>query len=207
MERLESYSADLCGVKLELYACEGIFSRRRMDPGSSLLLESFLETSRHRRTPVRGLLDLGCGNGVVGIGTLLNLEGATCCFTDINASALVCCRLNLERHGLLERSVVCRGWGTEHLRSSSFDTVLFNPPVRAGWSAVFPMLAGLLRVLTEGGRLFIVGRRRQGVLSMVRHMEENGYVTVERLSRRGGYEVWSGRRPSEVLTDGKGAPS
>ena len=82
-------------VRLELITLEGVFSSKRLDPGSLTLLRNLpaLPSTGH-------VLDLGCGYGAVGLAIAAQSPGLTIWATDEDDLALALCRLNASRLGL-----------------------------------------------------------------------------------------------------------
>ena len=92
---LRELTLEIGRVKLELVTIEGVFSSKRVDPGSLTLLRSLpqLPSSGH-------VLDLGCGYGAVGLAIAAQSPGLTVWATDEDDLALALCRLNASRLGL-----------------------------------------------------------------------------------------------------------
>jgi len=164
----------------------GVFSRRRVDAGTRLLVENLEVGSRDR------LLDLGCGYGVLGIiAALLAPEGQVT-LVDINERAVELARRNLRANGI-ENAEVFQGDGFAPLPGRVFDVIALNPPIRAGREVVCRLIEESREHLVAGGRFYLVGRRRQGVVRLAEKMGEV-FGEVEELARRGGYRVYRSHR-------------
>ena len=95
---------------IRIYSASGIFSARRIDRGSKLLLE-------HADLPKKGsVLDLGCGNGVVGIALSLDFPTLQFTLVDINKRAVSIAKKNISS-GFLTKfeiwpfwSIFCQKW-------------------------------------------------------------------------------------------------
>jgi release factor glutamine methyltransferase len=107
---------------------EGVFIPR---PETEVLVEVILERCRDRQRPVRRVLDLGTGCGVVGISLARYLSPDFVLSTDVSFNALEIARANaiLNRVDTVTRFVM--GDGLNPLRgipAVGFDVVACNPP-------------------------------------------------------------------------------
>ncbi len=84
----------LRGLDFEFETSSGVFSHRRVDSGTRLLVESM-------RLPVEGrVLDLGCGYGVVGIVAAKLNPILEVWMTDVNSRAVSLAEANVRRNGV-----------------------------------------------------------------------------------------------------------
>ncbi|WP_042445949.1 methyltransferase [Streptacidiphilus jiangxiensis] len=152
--------ARLAGTTVTNHA--GIFSAERLDIGTRFFLE-------HLPTPARGhhVVDLGCGNGVLGLAAALTAPGAELTFLDESfgavASAEETFRANADP-ATRARFVVADG--ASGLAPASVDLVLNNPPFHSYQAATdataHRMFADAKRALRPGGELWVVGNRHLG---------------------------------------------
>ena len=178
--------AEVRGLQLHLTSDRGVFSREHVDPGSLLLL-------KHAELPVHGdILDLGCGYGILGIGAALLSPGAHVVLVDVNERAADLARGNCRRYNLANAEVVT-GDAREVLGDRVFDTVLCNPPYRAGKALVMSLLGDAARRLRPGGAVWLVGRTKQGVKTLARDITSL-FARVETVTIKGGHRVVVGRR-------------
>ncbi|MFJ6700171.1 methyltransferase [Streptomyces sp. NPDC091272] len=175
------------GAGLTVTNHAGIFCAERLDIGTRFFLQHLPQ-----RADVTRILDLGCGNGVVGTAAALTHPGAHVCFVDESfqavASARATYRANLPgegpdlTEGSSELSSVAgrdrtgsRPGGTAEfavgdaaagLPAESFDLVLNNPPFHSHQATTDAtarrMFAGARDVLRPGGELWVVGNRHLG---------------------------------------------
>jgi 23S rRNA (guanine1835-N2)-methyltransferase len=143
----------------------GVFSASRLDRGAELLLS-------HLKQPAGPLsvVDLGCGNGILGLATALLNPEAEVTFIDESyravASAESSFRANLgpERTA---RFLVGNGMfdiaNGAPLAKGSIDRVLNNPPFHdshaTGDATAWQMFTESRDVLRPGGELWVVGNR------------------------------------------------
>ena len=140
----------------------GLFSRDRLDPGSRLLLEHMPVDERYRR-----IVDLGCGNGVIGLIAAAFNPSAGLLFRDESYMAVASARDNFRAAFGAERIAdFVVGDCLQGVDDDSRDLVLVNPPFHQqhsrGDSIAWQMFKDARRVLVEGGELYVVGNRHLG---------------------------------------------
>jgi 16S rRNA (guanine1207-N2)-methyltransferase len=139
-----------------------LFSRDRLDQGSRLLLENMPVDTRYRR-----IVDLGCGNGVIGLVAAALNPGASLVFSDESYMALASAEANFRNAFAQAREAEFRvGDCLQGLADASQDLVLVNPPFHqqhsVGDAIAWRMFKDARRVLVPGGELRIVGNRHLG---------------------------------------------
>jgi 23S rRNA (guanine1835-N2)-methyltransferase len=140
----------------------GVFSRERLDSGSRLLLENMAVGEQYNR-----IVDLGCGNGVLGlISAAMNPE-STPLFCDESHMAIASASENFKNAYAGTREAEFRvGNCLQGVDSDSRDLVLSNPPFHLqhsiGDAIAWQMFKDSWRVLVSGGELRIVGNRHLG---------------------------------------------
>jgi len=170
---------------LQLTSDTGVFSKTHADPGSVLLW-------RNATLPEDGdILDLGCGYGLVGVLAAMDHPRATVVMVDVNSRATALARLNADRYQLANIEVLT-GDAREVLGDRTFDSILCNPPYRAGKSVTMPLLADAAGRLRPGGTLWVVGRTKQGIRTLARDIEPL-FGSVETVDITGGYRVMACR--------------
>ncbi len=170
------------GREFEFFTSSGVFSSRKIDNGTRLLIESMV-------LPERGsALDVGCGYGPVGIVAAKLRPELEVWMTDVNERAIKLAERNATKNGV--RNVVIRlGSLYEPLESEVFDIVLSNPPISAGIRRVVePLVAGAVDRLVDGGSLQLVVQSNKGGRALASLMERC-FGSVEVLARKGGYRV------------------
>ena len=167
------------GQKFTFNTDNGVFSKDGLDFGSRLLLESIpLEEVGGK------ILDLGCGYGAIGI-VLERLAGCLADMVDVNLRALHLAKMNAEVNGckntnIFESNVYSNITG-------KYNSIITNPPIRAGKSVVYDMLLGANDYLEEDGHLFLVIRKQQGAKSLIRDLSLKYVVDV--LKKEKGYFI------------------
>ena len=159
---------------------KGVFSKSGLDFGSRVLLES-IET-----TNSESVLDLGCGYGPIGI-VIQKLYGSVVTMVDINDRAV---KLSQENAMLCKAQVsVYQSDGLTGV-SGIFDTIITNPPIRAGKKVIYDWFHQSKDKLTNNGRLVIVINKNQGAISAMNELKTI-YSSVEVVSKKSGYLVIS----------------
>ena len=170
---------EVLGQKLSCTTDSGVFSRDGLDMGTRILLEAL--------PPMRGrVLDLGCGWGPVGVSLGKKYPEIELLMTDINARAVELAARNLRQNSVINAKTV-QGDGYEHA-DGAFDSILLNPPIRAGKEVIYAMFSGARAHLNPGGALYIVIRKQQGAESAEKYLKTI-YGSVERIAREKGYWV------------------
>lgn len=169
--------------RLSLTTDTNVFSRDRVDFGSSLLIQTMQFQSDAK------VLDLGCGYGPIGIcAALLAMDGKVT-MVDINERAVYLSGENIKRNGIINAKVLISD-GVQALSSDdTFQIVLTNPPIRAGKEKVFQFYEGAFRHLEAEGELWVVIQKKQGADSTQQKLREL-FGHVEVVEQDKGYRIF-----------------
>ena len=174
------------GHTLRFQTDAGVFSRGELDTGTRLLLDALPE----RLTG--SVLDLGCGWGPIGIAVKAVWPETEVTLADVNLRALALCRENARSNGT---AVICtESDGMAAFAGRTFDTILTNPPIRAGKQVIYRMFADAAGCLKPDGRLILVIRKQQGAESCLKYLNTI-YRRTEKLARSGGFWVLGASDP------------
>ncbi len=183
----------LRGMEFEFVTSSGVFSHRRIDPGTSLLIDSMELPGTGR------ILDVGCGYGPIGIVAARMNPGLEVWMTELNERAVGLAEENLIRNGV-ENAQVRRGYLYEPVEGLSFEAIVSNPPISAGMGRVVkPLVEGAFPRLINGGSLQLVVQWNKGGRTLAGLMEEK-FGNVGVLGRKGGYRALSSEK-KEPSTD------
>ncbi len=171
----------LRGVTVEFYTQPGLFSYKRIDEGTRLLVEA---VKLPREDAV--VLDLGCGYGVIGITLAKAHPKLRVYMVDVNPVAVELAKLNARHNGVADRVVVLRGNLYEPVADIEFDLIVTNPPLAAGMETVRAIVEQGYGRLREGGSLQLVVRKGAGA---VEEVMRRVFGEVEVLARKKGYTV------------------
>lgn len=141
-----------------------VFSKHRLDQGARLLLAQLPNLPKEAQT----LLDLGCGNGVLGVVAQHYLPQAKLHFVDESYMAIASAQINYER-AFTNPAVKSSYWASHVLNQvnvDGVDVVLCNPPFHQQHSIsdqiAWQMIQQSHQALNRGGQLWLVGNRHCG---------------------------------------------
>lgn len=158
----------------------GVFCKENVDYGSYLLIKNTFRQALGNR-----LLDLGCGWGPVGIIIKRFNPDIEVTAVDVNSRAVELTNLNAVQNKTLIKACLCTDILTLNLL---FDSIILNPPIRAGKVVIYNLYDKAYHTLRENGSLYIVIQKKQGASSSVNKLSEL-FKTVTVLDREGGYWV------------------
>ena len=165
-------------VDLRLTTDRGVFSAERVDRGTRYLL---LEGPDLPTGPV-DLLDLGCGYGPIACTLASRRPEARVWAVDVNERARDLCRANAAAAGLANVEVAAPDDVPVDLRLAA---IWSNPPIRIGKPALHDLLTRWLDLLTHDGTAHFVVQRHLGADSLARWLDDRGWATERRGSRKG----------------------
>lgn len=181
---ISSISTILRGRDFIFSTSSSVFSKKRIDPGTRLLVEKMV-------LPENGtILDLGCGYGAIGIVAASTNNKLQVIMTDVNSRAVTLSRINIKRNGIINAKVRL-GYLYEPVEGLIFNCILVNPPVSAGMDLVKKMVQEATKVLANGGSFQMVIRSKIGKKTLPLIFNEVfGNCTI--ISRGSGYRVLRG---------------
>ena len=172
----------LRGRPFEFVTASGVFSKRRVDPGTRLLIESMF-------LPEKGYaLDFGCGYGPVGIVAATSNPGLRVIMVDVNERAVWLAKQNIEINRI-SNAEVRRGHLYEPVKDLTFNCVLSNPPVSAGMETVKAIIVEAPKHMADKACFQMVVRSKIGGKRLKTLLEE-AFGNVEILARGSGYRVF-----------------
>lgn len=182
----KSIDARFHGIDFVFESDSDVFSKRQIDFGTKLLLDTTI-LDLHTRCIKKGrLLDLGCGYGVIGITMKRVFPAMDVVMADINQRALALSKENAKtNHSSFITIVSTDGW--EKIEGD-FNVVLTNPPVRAGKKTIFAFYDGTFEHLLPGGFLYVVLQKKQGAPSSLSHLEQL-FGNCEIMVKEAGYWI------------------
>lgn len=139
-----------------------VFSRGQLDIGTRLFLKHLPAAKQYR-----DIVDLGCGNGLLGLTAAQRNPWAHIHFCDESYMALDSAKDNFERiFDDPERASFQADNGLDTMDSNSVDLILNNPPFHQGNVVgdfiAWQMFCDSKRVLKTKGELWVVGNRHMG---------------------------------------------
>ncbi len=184
-ERFGLVRTCLLGKSFEFLTASSVFSKRRVDLGTRLLIESMV-------FPKTGcILDIGCGYGAVGIVAAVLNSKLRVIMTDVNSRAVRLARKNVGLNKVFNAEVLY-GYFYEPVEDQMFDCVLSNPPVSAGMETVKAIVKQAPKVMVNKATFQMVIRSKIGAKALPALFNETfGNCTV--LAREGGFRVLMGQ--------------
>ena len=140
-----------------------VYAREKLDIGARYFMENLPKVSAGTQ-----VIDLGCGNGVIGLHVLSKQPQAHVHFIDESYMAIASAKLNITEN-LPSTIEQCQFQVNDCLTSvegGSVDLVLCNPPFHQQTATTdhiaWQMFKDSHRVLKKGGELRIIGNRQLG---------------------------------------------
>jgi 16S rRNA (guanine1207-N2)-methyltransferase/23S rRNA (guanine1835-N2)-methyltransferase len=152
--------------RFEISNLANVFARQQLDIGARFMLEHL---SKLANMDNKTVIDLGCGNGVLGLHILNQNKKTQVVFVDESYMAVASAKQNVlanlpEKESGSEFIVNnCLDDFTEKSKFSEVDIVLCNPPFHQQNAITdhiaWQMFKDAKSVLKKGGQLFVVGNR------------------------------------------------
>ncbi|MBM4764950.1 class I SAM-dependent methyltransferase [Bacillus sp. B15-48] len=173
---------ELKGNSFKFKTDSGVFSKKEVDFGSRLLIETFqLENDKGP------ILDVGCGYGPIGLSIAKSFPDAIVHMVDVNERALTLARENAK----LNQINNVRIYESDCLlavEETQFQAILTNPPIRAGKKVVHNIFEQSVLHLTDTGELWIVIQKKQGASSAIKKLEDL-FAQVDVIEKKKGYFI------------------
>lgn len=170
------------GQNYTYYTDNGVFSKSRIDEGSYIFLKVLIPLRLSGR-----ILDLGCGYGPIGLTLAQTSKEARVDLADINSRALALASKSGERLNLNSRVTFLHSDIFEKIEGP-YDSIVVNPPIRAGKIVTYRMYLESKQYLIDGGSLYVVIRRKQGAESALKYIE-TVFENVSVLHKEKGYWI------------------
>jgi 16S rRNA (guanine1207-N2)-methyltransferase len=160
----------------------GVFSKKYIDYGSRLLLETYLSVENR---PLK-VLDVGCGYGF--IGTVISVvNNSYVDMIDINKRAVHLAKRNTKKLKNFNGNIFESDAYSEV--KDKYDVIITNPPIRVGKEKVLEILLGAFDHMNEDGTLYYVIRKDQGALSIAKIIKENK-CEIDVINKEKGYFIY-----------------
>lgn len=169
-------------AKFRFKTDNGVFSKREVDFGSRLLIESF-------ELPVLDgpILDVGCGYGPIGLSIAKSDASRLVHMIDVNERALQLAKENAALNGI-DNVKIYESDRLTNVTESNFAAILTNPPIRAGKRIVHAIFQESFDHLAANGELWVVIQKKQGAPSAIEKLK-GIYAHVEVVKREKGYFI------------------
>jgi len=178
----------LAGERLEFVTTWGLFSPRRIDDGTRLLL------AHAEVRPTDHCLDLGCGYGPIGLTFARKAPEGHCTLVDKDFVAVEYSRRNAALNGLANVDCLLSN-GFAQIADRRFDVIASNLPAKVGRELLYTYLLDAWDQLNPGGCLYVV------TITGLRRFIERGFREVfgnyDKLKQGRDYTVAVARRASD----------
>ncbi len=178
----------LAGERLEFVTTWGLFSPRRIDDGTRLLL------AHAEVRPTDHCLDLGCGYGPIGLTFARKAPEGRCTLVDKDFVAVEYSRRNAALNGLANVDCLLSN-GFAQIADRRFDVIASNLPAKVGRELLYTYLLDAWDQLNPGGCLYVV------TITGLRRFIERGFREVfgnyDKLKQGRDYTVAVARRASD----------
>ncbi|SFH57888.1 class I SAM-dependent methyltransferase [Pisciglobus halotolerans] len=178
-----TWTYTLLGQTFRFTSDTGVFSKRTIDFGSRLLIETMDFSS----LPSGNLLDVGCGYGPIGLAFAKTEPAREVEMVDVNERAVALARKNAAQNEINNVNIHVSNI-YEAVEGKKLAAVVSNPPIRAGKKVVHEILTGSYPLLAESGVLVIVIQKKQGAPSAQKKMAET-FGNVEIVEKDKGYWI------------------
>jgi 16S rRNA G1207 methylase RsmC len=138
-----------------------VYAREKLDIGARYFMANLPDVSANTR-----VIDLGCGNGVIGLSILANQPQANVQFIDESIMAIASASINVKNNlpDLIDFCEFTLNDALTNIESNSVDLILCNPPFHQNTATTdhiaWQMFKDSHRVLKKGGELRIIGNQK-----------------------------------------------
>lgn len=171
------FSFKIGRTKLQINAREGLFSYKKLDPGTKFFLKNVnIENDDE-------VLDFGCGYGSIGLWFAKKYPQSKITMVDSDLRAIKSAKKNKKTNNL-ENINIKESYLLDNI-SGSFDKILSNPPTHTNLYEIRELLKGFSSCLKKGGEVNLVTNKEL-------HYEdigENIYGEVSEITRNENYKI------------------
>ncbi len=158
----KSWHCEIFFQQLYISNQANVFSRKGLDRGGELLINNIPEND------FKHIIDLGCGNGIVGIAAAIKFPSAQILFIDESFMAIASTKTNVQ-HNISQLALNSNQYqflvnnSLDGFIKESVDLILCNPPFHQQQTITdhiaWQMINDSYRILKNKGRLILVGNR------------------------------------------------
>ena len=168
------YQEDL---KLQLSNHANVFSREKLDIGARFMIEQFSQLP-----PANHIIDLACGNGVLGIMAKRYSGKCKVSFIDESYMAIASAKTNYHAEYSDDDADFLVDDGLRNSKTSDADLILCNPPFHqqhsTGDETAWRMFLQSKKALAQGGQLWVVGNRHMNYHSKLQRIFGNCHIVA-----------------------------
>lgn len=177
-ERMLEY--ELKDMKFKFVSDNGVFSKNHVDFATDFLIKTIYDE-------IKGdVLDVGCGYGVIGITCAKKKEVNKVNLLDVNNRALELARKNAKINKI-ENVTIIESDGFEKI-TDVYDTIITNPPIRAGKAIIYKIYEDAKNHLRENGTFYLVINKKHGAPTTIEELKRI-FGNCEVLDKKSGFNV------------------
>lgn len=176
------WQSELKGSSFRFKTDSGVFSKKEVDFGSRLLIDTF-----EANDPAGLFLDVGCGYGPIGLSLAKAYPSSVVHMVDVNERAIMLAKENAAENKI-DNVKIYESDRLTGVEETQFRAIVTNPPIRAGKKVVHDIFEQSLQHLAPDGELWVVIQKKQGAPSAMDKMKEL-FGRVETVAKKKGYFI------------------
>ncbi len=149
------------GTSFEILNHANVYAREKLDIGARYFIKNLPKVATDAK-----VIDLGCGNGVIGLSVLASQPTAQVQFFDESYMAMASAKANIAKNAPNAQCEFHLNDCLSGVEGGSVDLILCNPPFHQQTATTdhiaWQMFKDSHRVLKKGGELRIIGNRQLG---------------------------------------------
>ena len=146
-------------LNFTLHNYANVFCREQVDIGARYLLKHLPKLNQGAHT----VIDLGCGNGILGVSLLQQYPHATCYFVDESYMAIASAQETYKQSDAEGHAEFLISHSLSNFPAEKVDTIICNPPFHQQNTVIddiaWQMFVDAKQCLKVGGELRLVGNR------------------------------------------------
>lgn len=132
----KKYQINISGIELTIASLPGVFSQKKLDVGTALLLDNLPEIMRGK------VLDFGCGAGVISCFIGKKFSNTDLSLLDVSALAIASAKKTLSLNGLTGNVFASNSLSSVN---ESYQHIVSNPPFHQGTQTSYQATEDFLR--------------------------------------------------------------
>jgi len=136
----KSYQVNVSGITLTIASLPGVFSQKKLDVGTALLLDNLPKTMQGK------VLDFGCGAGVISCFIGKKFTNTELSLLDVSALAIASAKKTLSLNGLTGNVFASNSLSTVQ---GSYQHIVSNPPFHQGTQTSYQATEDFLRGINK----------------------------------------------------------
>lgn len=176
-----NYQININNISLEIAALPGVFSQKKLDIGTEVLLNNLPELSPG------SALDFGCGAGVIASYISKRQSNVSIELCDVSALALASAEQTLKLNGLSGKI-----FASDSLSdiNNHYQNVITNPPfhqgIKTNYTATESFLSGIGQFCLKQGQLWVVANNFLSYEPII----EKSFAKVRRVTNQQGFIIY-----------------